>query len=152
MPTVSVPQTQNASGASIQTSMFLNEIRQTKSNAKSNLKDVSSCTKQSSMRRNCTLLAIYSVFLCSDIIISCETSFISKLQSLYVNTVNDEWCQWGRWLQASYFYILKTFKRLILYLLRSQVHHAQDPLQFAYQANEDGGMPSPICTEHTHTW
>lgn len=77
---------------------------------------------------------------------------MSKLQSLFVNTVNEEWCQWGRWLQPSYFYILKTFKRLILYLLRSQVHHAQDPLQFAYQANEDGGRPSPIGTEHTHTW
>lgn len=30
-------------------------------------------------------------------------------------------------------HIMKTFERLLLHVLRPQVHHAQDPLQFGYQ-------------------
>ena len=34
-------------------------------------------------------------------------------------------------------HIMKTFERLLLHVLRPQVHHAQDPLQFGYQEKVD---------------
>lgn len=42
---------------------------------------------------------------------------------------------------------MKTIKRLIFYLLRTQVHHTQGPLQFAYQAK----MSVEVAPTHTHT-
>ena len=45
---------------------------------------------------------------------------------------------------------MKTFKRLLLHVLRPQVQHAQDPLQFGYQ--ERVGVEDAILYLLTLTW
>ncbi|KAF7648078.1 hypothetical protein LDENG_00162450 [Lucifuga dentata] len=39
---------------------------------------------------------------------------------------------------------MKTLEQLLLHLLRLQVHHVLDPLQFAYQEKVGWKMPSSI--------
>lgn len=90
-------------------------------------------------KAHCEEIALYwrsKLFSCA-LIISCETqrSFIICEITITLTWLNSDASEAGDYRPVVLTsHTMKNFKRLIFYLLRPQVHHAQDPVQLAYQA------------------